>query len=249
MRIFVINLKSDTVRRKKIQGQADALNLQIEFIDAVIGNNLSDSELQKRVYDYPGCMLTKGEIGCAFSHLTIYQKMVNENIEHALVLEDDAIIDSNIHDALRDVANIDRNNKPNVYLLSKPNSYIENKKTNTPNFKIFPIHDASGAHGYIINTLAAKKMILRMHPLKWECDMWGEFQFQKIANIYCVLPTAVRDGDNKKDSSVLECERSEIQQKRAKYRSILRKKESNYQIKRIWSNILKKIYYKIKKSC
>ncbi|MEG0280599.1 MAG: glycosyltransferase family 25 protein [Morganella sp. (in: enterobacteria)] len=247
MNIFVINLKSDISRRKNIQDQADSLGLDIEFIDAVIGNDISDKTLFEYIHDYPNCKLTKGEIGCAFSHLLIYKKIINENITHALILEDDAIIGNNIHLALNEVACIDQYKKPNIYLLSKPHSYIENKKLKSIVFDIHPIQDACGAHGYIINNLAAKKMIQRMNPLKWECDMWGEFKFQKIVNIFCILPTIIHDGDNKKDSSTLEDERSVIQHERSKYRSILRKKEPYYQLRRIQNNILKKIIYKIKR--
>lgn len=246
MNIFVINLKSDISRRKSIQNQADRLGLDIEFIDAVIGNNISDKILFEYIYDYPNCKLTKGEVGCAFSHLLIYKKIINENIAHALILEDDAIIGDNINLALNEIALIDQYKKPNIYLLSKPNSYIENRTLKSINFDIHPIQDACGAHGYIINNLAARKMIQRMNPLKWECDMWGEFRFQNIVNVFCILPTIIHDGDNKKNSSTLENERSVIQHERAKYRSILRKQEPYYQFRRIRNNILKKIFYKIK---
>ena len=245
MNIFIINLKIKNDLRSRIRQQTDLLGLNVEFIDAVVGNDISDTELTERVYDYPNCQLTKGIIGCAFSHMSIYKKMIADNIELSLILEDDAIIGNDIKLALSEIENIDNKNKANIYLLSKPTSYIKNKKLQSNVFNIHPIYDASGAHGYVINNLAAKKLIDRMQPLKWECDMWWQFRVQGTASIYCVLPTVVFDGDSNKNSSSLEQERLIKTKKREEYKNKLKKNEPHYQLDRIKNNILKKILYKI----
>ncbi|HEP0308093.1 TPA: glycosyltransferase family 25 protein, partial [Providencia rettgeri] len=122
MIVFIINLKESSERRMKMQAQLDKTKLKYEFINAVNGKNLSDTELKKATHDYPNCMLTKGEIGCALSHLSIYKKMANENIEQALVLEDDAILPHNIEDIISQIKFFDKIRKPNIFLLSKIDS-------------------------------------------------------------------------------------------------------------------------------
>ncbi|WP_272537647.1 glycosyltransferase family 25 protein, partial [Providencia sp. PROV225] len=128
MIVFIINLKESSERRLKMQAQLDKTELKYEFINAVNGKDLSNTELKEIVYDYPNCMLSKGEIGCALSHLAIYKKMVNENIEQAFVLEDDATLPYNIEDVISKIQKIDKLTKPNIYLLSCVDSYIKNQK-------------------------------------------------------------------------------------------------------------------------
>ena len=91
MKIFVINLKRSIDRKHNFQKNWQFASKYIEIIEAVDGNNLSDKELSKIAPNYQSLNVTKGEIGCALSHLAIYKKIVNECIPMALILEDDAV--------------------------------------------------------------------------------------------------------------------------------------------------------------
>jgi GR25 family glycosyltransferase involved in LPS biosynthesis len=80
----------------------------VEFVFGVNGKKLSEEEIAL-VYDsgksvaYCGSDLNRGEIGCALSHRLVYEKMVRENIERAVVFEDDAVIVDSPRAALSDV--------------------------------------------------------------------------------------------------------------------------------------------------
>ena len=91
--ILVISLARAPKRRKFIREQMAKLKIDYEFFDAVDGNKLSHAYISKfKVKEgeqYIGRPLSKGELGCAFSHLHIYEKMLAENIEKLIVLEDD----------------------------------------------------------------------------------------------------------------------------------------------------------------
>ncbi|WP_077497287.1 glycosyltransferase family 25 protein, partial [Rodentibacter ratti] len=95
--IFIISLV-DSPRRKIIAERLNGLGLEFIFFDAVYGKNLSDEDLSKIDYEfYPKNYdarkpLTLGEIGCAMSHIKLYEYLVENNIEQAIVLEDDAIL-------------------------------------------------------------------------------------------------------------------------------------------------------------
>ena len=99
--IFVINLKKDTHKKEHMQNLLDKLGLKYEFIDAVYGKDL-DTEYIKTVYDKEkaieslGRELALGEIGCALSHKKVYNKMIKQDINISLILEDDVIIDKKI---------------------------------------------------------------------------------------------------------------------------------------------------------
>ena len=106
--IFVVNLKKDTEKREHMQVLCKKYSLKCQFIDAVYGKDLSEKEISE-VYDKEralkklGRELALGEIGCSLSHMSIYKKMIKENIKKALILEDDVTFDKSLLDALNSI--------------------------------------------------------------------------------------------------------------------------------------------------
>lgn len=95
--VFVINLPKDKNRREFVEKQLSSAGLKYEFVDGVYGDDervtvVYDEELAKKEQGKP---LTRGEKGCAFSHRSLYERIVNENISCALILEDDVILPEN----------------------------------------------------------------------------------------------------------------------------------------------------------
>ncbi len=95
--IFVINLERQAERRQHMTGLLGRLGLAAEFVAAVDGHALTPDERAaydparaRRIY---GVEMRDGEIACCHSHYRIYQRMVREGIETALILEDDVTID------------------------------------------------------------------------------------------------------------------------------------------------------------
>ena len=95
--IFIVNLKRAVDRKKQIQQICKEYNLNVEFIEAVDGSLLNKEEIEcvyseTKTIEKIGRSLSKGEIGCALSHLAIYQKMLKENIKQAIIFEDDIVL-------------------------------------------------------------------------------------------------------------------------------------------------------------
>jgi glycosyl transferase family 25 len=101
--IFVITLPDEYERQEFMEKQIKATGLPFEFVYGINGKRLG-SENINACYDAERCRnyyfkrtgikrnLTPGEIGCSLSHRSIYNKIVKENIQRAIVLEDDVII-------------------------------------------------------------------------------------------------------------------------------------------------------------
>ncbi|MDP2064868.1 MAG: glycosyltransferase family 25 protein [Burkholderiaceae bacterium] len=93
LRIFVINLAASRDRLEKISHALGSRGIRFERVDAVDGRQLP----QPRRWLSPislilvGRRLLPSEIGCWLSHRKIWQRMVDEDIPLALVLEDDAV--------------------------------------------------------------------------------------------------------------------------------------------------------------
>jgi GR25 family glycosyltransferase involved in LPS biosynthesis len=89
---YVINLDRSKDRFQKIKKRLEYVGLPFERFNAVDGSKLSQQKINKLVH--PVCkslLCSKGMIGCAMSHYLLWKKMVNENKEWMLILEDDAI--------------------------------------------------------------------------------------------------------------------------------------------------------------
>lgn len=138
--IFVISLKNSP-RRDIIAQRLNGLKLNFKFIDGINGKTLSQDELNN--IDYTFCPqrfarkpLTVGEIGCAMSHLSIYQMMCNEKIARAIILEDDAIVSHEFEAIVKDsLKKVSKNVEILFYDHGKAKSYCW-KKTLVKNYRL-----------------------------------------------------------------------------------------------------------------
>lgn len=107
-KIFVINL--DRCKEKKQKMEERLKGEDYEIFKAYDGLELSTEKLEeinagilKEWKDpYSGRNVTWGEVGCSLSHYCIYEKCVEENIETAIILEDDVIIPKNFSEHIDD---------------------------------------------------------------------------------------------------------------------------------------------------
>ena len=88
-KIYVISLKRLPERRKFMEAQLSDLGLEAEFVEAVDGLELSEETIKANCINEK---MTPTEIGCAWSHRNVYQRLIDSEEEYALVLEDDAVL-------------------------------------------------------------------------------------------------------------------------------------------------------------
>lgn len=106
MKVFVVNLERSHVRAKHIKEVLNSLSITHELFIATDGSKLSEDKIndivdKDKINTNYGRPLTRGEIGCADSHLRIYEKMTENNIDIALILEDDIVVDPRISEAIK----------------------------------------------------------------------------------------------------------------------------------------------------
>ncbi len=183
--------------------QLQRLNLDFEIIDAVDYQNLSEAEFnnlsdQEAVNSNP--FLTKGAIACALSHVKVYQKIVDEKLEKALVLEDDAILPENIQMLLHNIENeILEDEVISLNYYSHPNKTIELSKhgamqLNKEEQLVYPVDlkQVVSAMAYVITHDVAKKMSEKLLPISIQADHWS-YHFDKGAfnSFRCLYPVVV----------------------------------------------------------
>ncbi|TQN73707.1 Procollagen galactosyltransferase 1 [Colletotrichum shisoi] len=100
-KILVVGLPSRTDRRDGMILQAALSNIDIDFIDGVPGNTVSDKAIPKTTeHD----RLNDGAIGCWRGHMNALGEIVRQNLSSALILEDDVDWDIRIRSQLHDFA-------------------------------------------------------------------------------------------------------------------------------------------------
>lgn len=206
-KIFIISLK-DSPRRETIARRLNGLSLEFEFFDAVYGKALTDVELGKIDFDfYPQhCNakkpLTLGEIGCAMSHIQLYEHLVKHDIQQAIILEDDAIMpiefEKIVLDALSrlstkyDILFLDHG-KAKIYPF--PRNLVERyrlakyrRPSKTSNRTIIK------TTGYILTWAGAKKLLDYAYPVRMPSDfLTGRLQLTKL-KAYGIEPACIFGG-------------------------------------------------------
>lgn len=178
-RIYVINLKDATKRRKHMLKQLNAFGLTATFFDAIDGRNglpqkyvdLIDKE---KTHARVGRHLTDGEFACALSHREIYQLIINEKLPGAIILEDDAVLSQDFADFYENegytLGELIQMDHLDARVVQK------NKIKFSKNITLFYLaQNASLTTGYTISANAARHIILNSTPLAgladWPCNL------------------------------------------------------------------------------
>lgn len=222
--IFIISLSGSLDRQQLISKNLTTQGLKYEFIEAVDGKSLSE-EYKSEVYnsikakEFFNRDLLLGEIGCALSHKKIYEKMIHEEIEYAVILEDDAIVDKSVVSAISTC--IGNPFKWDLILLGHYATYSESKaiKSQTSfwgkkwygdlNF-LRLTGKTSGTHGYILTYEGAQKLYSNLAKITKPIDHYTSDD--KLLDVYALHPTIINP--NKKFKSSIDD--GNIQRKNAK---------------------------------
>ncbi|WP_343552271.1 glycosyltransferase family 25 protein [Pantoea sp.] len=188
MKVFIINLENYAARKEHALQQCNSIGLEADVFNAIDGRLLSPQQISEKTHPELSVGLTESEIGCALSHHGVYEKMVRENIELALVLEDDVLFDDHSRNVIDYLSN-HFPQRPTLCLLSEVRKYLRGgEKIPTSDHKIVNVSQAALAHAYFINLAAAKKLYEFMYPIWLEADRWTFLIESDVVNIKAVVP-------------------------------------------------------------
>ncbi len=179
--IYVISLDSDKERLDRAEFFSELYNVKLSLFSAVNGKSLGKNDVcmfSSRFLKQRMSNLDFGAVGCFLSHINLWKKIVKENIEYALITEDDGMICSNLP------SDFDEFSFPNDFDLV----YVNDRSSGTDDesssifdvvsverFSSFrkatlnycvPGQIGNGTDGYFISNKGAKKLISRLE--------WGE---------------------------------------------------------------------------
>ena len=169
IKIYVINLKRCQNKLKLVIEQLKKTQFQYQIVDAIDGNNINNDYLEENEIEvnvnffnpYFKNTHTWGEIGCTLSHVKAWEIASKDNVDYAIILEDDAVMDNNFDNIVNQLINIQDMTYDMVYLGRKNmnNNTVEKHVMSIgsnnlvqPNFSYWTI-------GYILSKSGYKKLL------------------------------------------------------------------------------------------
>ena len=174
-----LNLQNKTVRIPAVDGKKlDLDNIPTNIITKEGINDAKNKNLRV------GVPLTSGAIGCALSHRNVWKKIVDENIDSALILEDDVRIDPDFHKKMDYYKKYCPNSYDVIFLGYSPATikYI----TASINDIFVRSNKVYGLFGYIVSRKGAEKL-LKIFPIRYQIDTEMHRNFSSI-DAYLVKP-------------------------------------------------------------
>lgn len=185
-----------------MMAQLGRTGVHYQIVDAVDGRDLdlSDTRLFDPTVD---SSFRPGVFGCVLSHLRIYQKVLGDGIEVALVLEDDVVLPADL-DALLDAIALHMKGAEVVLLNFHSKEARWMSKAGSiplPSSRLLvqvvdkgpPWHSGpwSGA-AYLITREACARMAEFVLPVRSRADWWAHFyQEGALDRVRCVMPMPV----------------------------------------------------------
>lgn len=154
MRNYVISLTTAEDRRIHIKQEFGKQGIDFEFFDAVTPT-YNQSFINIFNLDFTNSDLSDNEISCFLSHLCLWKKCLDENLDYIAIFEDDIYLSADAYLFLNYPNWIDSN--INIIKIEKINKKIQ---YNTPikkalNHKLIPLkQEHLGAGGYILSKQA-----------------------------------------------------------------------------------------------
>jgi glycosyl transferase family 25 len=208
--IFVITLPHAIQKQTQMKERLQSLNIPFEFVNGVDGRLLSEEELQKifdrkKSYNYykwyrnrigsAGIELSRGEIGCTLAHRKVFKKIVDENIDRAIVLEDDVFVTEDFLPTIEKIIACLEYNSIGKNLIIKLDNTISSHYGISLKLKNFLIRflrpiqiridekltivktvmNFGGTQGYYIDNAAAFTMLKLNYPVFMSSDEWNYF--------------------------------------------------------------------------
>jgi glycosyl transferase family 25 len=204
-KIFVINLDSSVNRLNSMQAQCDRLGLKFERVSAVRGSELSEDDKSKvysleqnlKKYDK---VLNDGEIGCYLSHIKCWKKLIEEELDYALVLEDDGILTDELPLFITKLA---KSFEHWDYILlshgSKVKPVIESLNMGDGLWLQKTLKLNSTTTGQFISFQGAQKLVSSALPIARPVDMDIQHWFEKSLRCFVVSPFPVISGSFSSD--------------------------------------------------
>ena len=182
-KIFYINLDRRPDRDQNVQRLLKQFAIQdiSERISATDGSALDLNQIPQNIITESGITdakdknkrigipLTPGGIGCALSHRSTWLRIIDQNLESALILEDDIRIDKDFHPKLHQYMGLAKSLKYDILFIGYHPASIKYISPQSVNDVFVRSSRTYGLFGYVVSRKGAEKL-LKIFPIDLQID-------------------------------------------------------------------------------
>lgn len=224
---LIINLDNNPERLASIAERCNEIGLSFEKISAVMGNQLTaeqvsevyDTDTNLRKYDKK---LNEGEIGCYLSHIRCWQQIVDEQLDFALILEDDILPRPQIVDCLQRFESVS-SDWDYIKLYSKKLKYISGSTSLSADIHLHKLAKLSaGTCCQLVSLSGAKKMLAHALPIARPIDVDVQYWFERDLRAFAVSPSMIDSTEFESDIEKISLTHRDLIKRRPIKRIVLR---------------------------
>ena len=188
-KIFLINLDRDVERLRHMQSQALSIGFDFERIPAINGRAVPDWLRAEFVDDK---RMSDGQVGCYASHLKAAHMIVSRELNHAIVLEDDAVLDPSFREIAAAAIKAAPADWDYIHLSSSfKKAVIRTGRINDAHIIVRYTDNPANTAAYILSNRGARKWLAPM-PRVRPNDLDNRFAWQQRLKVLGVYPAIVR---------------------------------------------------------
>lgn len=174
MHAYVISLKGCSERRAPLIEELERQSVGYSIVEGVDGRHELPSEYEalidrKMARQRLGRDLTDAECACALSHRLAYQRLIDDDLPEAVILEDDAVIVAQLCDLLKSLGSISYDfillDHESVRTATRPGRKVADR---TQLFRVANIPDLTTA--YVIKREAARAVLSDVPKIGFTAD-------------------------------------------------------------------------------
>lgn len=205
-KVYVINMEKSHDRLQYITNHLNEKNIKWERFNAIDGKKIQNDQLETNVGKLCQNFCSKPMIGCALSHKTLWQTVLDNNLQSALIMEDDVeILDDYTQTIINawkqlpsdwdilllgcaGLCNKNGYNDVSNFLFNIVQPFKNKKSINCKNIFIpdFP----TGFFCYAVSKNGCKKLLDIIDKVNYHVDYQVSNNFDRI-NIYAIDPKIV----------------------------------------------------------
>jgi glycosyl transferase, family 25 len=174
---FVIHLEDDMSRRGHVEALQRALPFDLTIHPAIDGNRIPPSALRESLstgeIDILSLRLHLGQLGCAFSHLRLWQRLLDLGLDSAVVLEDDARLTPDFSERYRALFAELPDDCDFLYLFTHPAHAqgMHDERLDMRRWQFIQrAHRTWGTVGYLITRHGAERLLESIFPINIPID-------------------------------------------------------------------------------
>ncbi|MEM9468632.1 MAG: glycosyltransferase family 25 protein [Pseudomonadota bacterium] len=176
-RTYIISLPEASERRERVSRLCQDNGLNFTIIDAVDGRNFNmldhPNYNRKKRLRFFGRDLKGAELGCALSHKSIYQEMIQKNIDEAIIFEDDIILHDGFIDTISVLQNIELNYDMVRFMGRKKVLQAKQRKVKSLDNGVSLTRlcaTPGGTYAYVIKQSGVKKLLKHLDKVTYPID-------------------------------------------------------------------------------